>query len=155
MKPSISPTGSCIKAADPKVYRAVLDPGVLISALISGKGAPRSLLWLWLEGSFELVVCPTLLAELERVLLRPKFRRYVTDRELRAYIALLRRLTPSEPDPHVTTGLTPDPADDYIVALARAAQAHFIVSGDPHLTELKQAQPPVLTPGTFLRRLTS
>ena len=27
------------QAADPEVYRAVLDPGVLISALISGKGA--------------------------------------------------------------------------------------------------------------------
>ena len=34
--------------------------------------------WLWLDGSFELIVCPLLLAELERALLRPKFRPYVT-----------------------------------------------------------------------------
>jgi predicted nucleic acid-binding protein len=46
---------------------------VLISGLISAKGAPRSLLWLWLDGSFELIVCPLLLAELERALLRPSF----------------------------------------------------------------------------------
>jgi putative PIN family toxin of toxin-antitoxin system len=126
---------------------------VLISALISGKGAPRSLLWLWLEGSFELIVCHSLLAELEKVLLRPKFRPYVTAQEARAYMALLRRLAFIEPDPEVTTGLTPDPGDDYLVALARAAEAHFLVSGDPHLTEIKQAQPPVLTPRAFLRRL--
>jgi putative PIN family toxin of toxin-antitoxin system len=109
-----------------------LDPGVLISGLISGKGAPRDLLWLWLEGSFELVVCPSLLAELGRVLLRPKFRPYVTGKEVRAYVALLRRLVSLEPDPEATAGLTPDPGDDYLMALARAAKAEFIVSGDPH-----------------------
>lgn len=128
---------------------------MLISGLISGKGAPRSLLWLWLEGSFELIVCPALLAELERVLLRPKFRPYVTAQEVRAYVAMLRRLSSVEPDPEVTVGLTPDPGDDYLVALARATEAHFFVSGDPHLTELKQARPPVVTPRAFLRRLAS
>jgi putative PIN family toxin of toxin-antitoxin system len=128
---------------------------VLISGLISAKGAPRSLLWLWLEGSFELIVCPALLAELERVLLRPKFRLYVTTSEVRAYVALLQRLSSIEPDPEVEAGLTPDPGDDYLIALARAAGTHFIVSGDPHLTELKQARPPVLTPRALLRRLAS
>ena len=128
---------------------------MLISGLISGKGAPRSLVWLWLEGSFELIVCPALLAELERVLLRPKFRPYVTAQEVRAYVALLQRLSSVQPDPEVEVGFTPDPGDDYLIALARAAAAHFIVSGDPHLTELKQAKPPVLTPRAFLRRLAS
>jgi predicted nucleic acid-binding protein len=40
----------------------------------------------------KMVVCPALLAELERVLLRPKFRPYVTAQEVRAYVALLRRI---------------------------------------------------------------
>jgi uncharacterized protein len=132
-----------------------LDPGVLISGLISSKGAPRSLLWLWLEGSFELIVCPALLAELERVLPRAKFRPYVTTPEIRAYVALVRRLSSVKPDPDVAHGLTPDPGDDYLVALARAAAADFLVSGDPHLTELKRAIPPVLTPRVFLRRIAS
>jgi uncharacterized protein len=128
---------------------------VLISGLITAKGAPRGLLWLWLDGSFELIVCPVLLAELERVLLRPKFRPYVTVQEVRAYVALLQRLSSVEPDPEVTAELTADPGDDYLVALARAAGAHVLISGDPHLTELKQARPPVLTPRVFLKRLGS
>jgi putative PIN family toxin of toxin-antitoxin system len=128
---------------------------VLISGLISAKGAPRGLLWLWLDGSFELIVCPVLLAELERVLLRPKFGPYVTVQEVRAYVALLQRLSSVELDPEATAGLTADPGDDYLVALARAAGAHVLISGDPHLTELKQARPPVLTPRVFLKRLGS
>jgi len=126
---------------------------VLISGLISAKGAPRSLLWLWLEGSFELITCPALLGGLEYVLLRPKFRPYVSPHEVRAYVALLLRLSVAERDPDVPAKLTPDPGDDYLVALARAAAADFLVSGDPHLTGLKQAKPPVLTPRAFLRRL--
>jgi predicted nucleic acid-binding protein len=68
---------------------------------------------------------------------------------------LIRRLSSIQPDPEITVGVTPDPGDDYLVALARAAKAHFLISGDPHLTELKQAHPPVLTPRAFLRRLSS
>jgi predicted nucleic acid-binding protein len=100
-------------------------------------------------------MCPALLAELERVLLRAKFRPYATAPEIRAYVALLRRLSSVEPDPEGTQGFTPDLGDDYLVALARVAGAHFLVSGDPHLTELRRANPPVLTPRAFLRRLAS
>ena len=67
------------------MYRAVLDPGVLIAAIISPKGAPAALLKSWMEGGYELVASPKLLAELERVLLRPKFRKYLSEEEGRAY----------------------------------------------------------------------
>lgn len=133
----------------------MLDPGVLVAALISGHGAPRALLWSWLEGAFELVACPFLLAELEGVLLRRKFRTYVTAKEVRTYVGLLSRLAAVYPDPYVTPGLTPDPGDDYLVALARAAASHFLVSGDSHLTGISRPQPPILTPRAFFRRLTA
>jgi len=81
---------------------------------------------------------------------RPQFRPYVAAYEVRAYVVVLSRLSLVEPDPELTPGLTPDPGDDYLVAFARAAGAHFVISSDPHLTELKQARPPVLTPRAFL-----
>jgi len=47
---------------------------------------------------------PALLAELERVLRRTKFRPYVTTPEIRAYIALLSRLSSVKPDAEVADG---------------------------------------------------
>lgn len=58
---------------------------MLVSARISfgGKGAPAGVLLAWFEGRFEMIVSEELLGELERVLLRPKFRRYTTPEESR------------------------------------------------------------------------
>jgi predicted nucleic acid-binding protein len=42
--------------------RAVLDPNILIAALLSPAGAPAQLVGRWLGGAFELVVSETLLA---------------------------------------------------------------------------------------------
>lgn len=136
------------------MYRAVLDPGVLISARISsgGAGAPAELLRAWLEGDFDLIVSEKLLEELARVLQRQKFRRYTTTDETRQYVALLNRLAVLAADPALeNVGLTPDRKDDYLVALARASEAHFLVSGDTHLTDLENPNPPVLSPKEFLQ----
>ncbi|MGH2707315.1 MAG: putative toxin-antitoxin system toxin component, PIN family [Actinomycetota bacterium] len=134
--------------------RVVIDPGVLISALLSPQGPPARLLLAWRAGSFELIVFSGLLAELEEVLLRPKFGHYVSAEEVHMYLEILRREALVEPDPRsVEPGLTPDPDDDNLVALAREAKAHFLVAGDPHLTALPDPDPPVLTPRAFLERL--
>jgi predicted nucleic acid-binding protein len=49
--------------------------------------------------------------------------------------------------------VTADPDDDYLVALAVAAGADALVSGDVHLTELVDAPVIVLTPRQVLERL--
>lgn len=136
------------------MLRAVVDPGVLVSGLIVATGPPGVLVDRWREGAFELVLSETLLAELEDVLLRPRLARRVGAREARAYVAGLRRGGLLVDDPPVEAGLTPDPADDYLVALARAAGADVIVSGDTHLTRLQGSTPPVLTPRAFADLLT-
>lgn len=133
--------------------RAVLDPGVLISALLSPDGAPAALVLEWLNGGFELVVSPALLEELGGVLQRPKFRRWITEDDAREFVEVLRLNAVVHPDPPVERGLTPDPGDDYLVALARAAGVACLVSGDSHLTALVGARPPVLTPKSFLGAL--
>lgn len=45
-------------------------------------------------------------------------------------------------------GLYPD--DDYLIALARIANADYLVSGDRHLLDLAEPNPPVLTSRQFL-----
>jgi len=48
--------------------RAVLDPNVIISALLSPFGTPARILRAWREGAFELVASALLIAALERAL---------------------------------------------------------------------------------------
>ncbi|MBK5249524.1 MAG: putative toxin-antitoxin system toxin component, PIN family [Actinomycetales bacterium] len=130
--------------------RVVLDVNVYVAALLSPAGTPAQVLLAWTNEEYELIVSPQLLAELERVLRRPKFSRSISDPEITALLDGLREDATVLPDPPAEPGLTPDPKDDYLVTLARAAHADCIVSGDTHLTGLEDPKPPVLTPTIFL-----
>lgn len=132
--------------------RAVLDPGVLVSALITPTGTPARLLSAARSGSFELVVSPLLFEELRLVLQREKFRRYVDLNVVNHYVELLHRdaamaADPAEPPPIRCT----DPHDDYLIALAHSRSA-ALVSGDSDLLELA-GKIPVFTPSEFLAAL--
>jgi len=85
------------------VLYAVIDPGVLVSALVAPKGAPGQLLDLVLEQRFELVASPRLIGELTGVLLRERFRRYASAAEVHEFVADLAAVATLVPDP-------PDPA---------------------------------------------
>jgi putative PIN family toxin of toxin-antitoxin system len=135
------------------VIRVVVDPGVLIAALISPSGAPAQVFVHWLAGRFDLVVSPRLISEPERVLARRKFREYVSRDEASAFVDAIARQAVVLDDPPGERGLTPDPGDDYIVSLARQAGASVIVSGDRHLTGVRGLNPPVATAREFLQTL--
>jgi putative PIN family toxin of toxin-antitoxin system len=133
--------------------RVVLDAGVLVAAAIAPRGICGRLLDAALEDRFVIVASPMLLGELARVLMRPKFRRYLTEREARQIVAEITQLVELQPEAPALPGITPDAKDDYLVALARAIEADYLISGDAHLTELIDSQPPVLTPRSFLELL--
>ncbi len=135
------------------MLRVVLDPGVLVFAVLTDSGPPAEILDRWREGEFDLVVSPKLLHELEDVLLRPKFRDVVSEDEARAYVEALAREGILVRDPEEVRAITADPGDDYLVALAIPVGADAIVSGDKHLTELADPPVPVLTPREFVERL--
>ena len=62
------------------MIRVVVDPSVFVSAFIGDPEAgPGRLVDAWRDHRFVLVVSPLLLAELEEVLLRPKFARWAGD----------------------------------------------------------------------------
>jgi len=132
------------------VARAVLDPGVLVSALITPTGRPAKLLVAARAGSFDLIVSPLLLDELERVLRREKFRRYVDLDGVRAYLDLLRRDAQLTADPETPPPIRcKDPDDDYLIALAHSQNA-ALVSGDSGLLGLAK-EIPVFSPTEFLK----
>ena len=133
--------------------RVVLDPNVLISALLTPGGASARVLLHLRTGAFELVSCPALLAELRAVLRRDKFRPYVSLDEAEEFVELIRRESTSMEDPEPpAVPLSEDPGDEYLIQLARAARADALVSGDPHLTRLR-SRIPVKSPREFVDSL--
>jgi uncharacterized protein len=135
--------------------RVVLDPNVLVSAVISPLGPSAQIVSAWSEGRFELILSATLLAELGEVLARPKFRRWISHDAADEFVRGIQESALTIDDPPAQSALSPDPDDDYLIALARFAEADYLVSGDGHLTGLAAAEPPVLTPRVFLEHLSN
>ena len=129
--------------------RAVLDPNVLVSALLSPSGSPARILAAWERGEFELVASPPLIAELERALGYPKLRRLIPEPEAREFVDWLSNAAEVVHDPTEEPPMrSKDPGDDSLLALA-ADQRVPLVSGDKHLLELADRLP-VLTAARFL-----
>jgi len=134
------------------VQRVVLDPGVLVSALITPTGTPARLLAEVQAGGLEVIVSPHLLDELQAVLVREKFRAYVDLDVVHDYVALLKRDAVIVPDPSDPPPLrSPDPDDDYLIALAFSQNA-MLVSGDSDLLDLVGGAP-ILAPGDLFDAL--
>lgn len=128
--------------------RAVLDANVLVSALLSRTGSPARLVEHWLSGELEIVVCPTLLDEVERTLAAPKLRA-VDPSDATRFVSLLRDLAEVVDDPAAEpTVRSDDPDDDYLIALAERERVP-LVSGDGHLLALR-GRIPVSSPREFL-----
>ena len=67
------------------MIRVVVDPGVLISALIGPRGgAPDIVVRAFIDDRLTVVASPSLFAELERVLRRAKFAGYADERTRRS-----------------------------------------------------------------------
>lgn len=133
--------------------RVVIDPGVLVSAALVPGGKPDQLLRAWQAGQFEMLVSLKLLSELDEVLARDRFRRYLSAEEASEFVAYLRAGATLCLDPEVTDPVTLDPDDDYLFALARKHRADCLVSGDGHLLNVENPDPPVLSPAALLARL--
>ena len=132
--------------------RAVLDPNVIISALLSPIGASARLLLAWQDGRFEIVVSAALLTELEGARAYPKLRRYIAADEAEQVIAWLARTATVAQDPDGPPVIrSADPGDDCLLALA-ATQDAFLGSGDGHLLALREALP-IHAPADFLELL--
>ena len=79
--------------------RLIVDPNVLVAALISRSGPPGELLDAVRDGRVAIVASPKLFAELDRVLRREKFRRYVSLADVDEYLAGLALLADLVVDP--------------------------------------------------------
>jgi putative PIN family toxin of toxin-antitoxin system len=132
--------------------RAVVDVNVLISAALSARGPSAAILRSNRDGAFELVVSELLIAELTRALAYPKLRKRIPAEKAAALVSWVRdhgTLAADPPGPAPVS--SPDPDDDYVLALAMNRRA-FLVTGDQHLLGLRENLP-ILTPAEFVSSL--
>ena len=135
--------------------RAVVDTGVLVSALIRGQGPPGAVLRALLDNRFTAIYTTETLLEIIEVLGRDKFRtKYHILPDDSAALVHLVRLRGELVIPARVVEACRDPKDDKFLTAAVAGQADCIVSDDGDLLVLSPFEGvEVLVPAMFLTRL--
>ena len=129
----------------------VVDTNVLVSALLSPASMPAQVVTLWRQGRFTLLTAAPQLDELARVTRYPKVRARLNPALAGRLVNELHDLAETvEPLPFVD--VSPDPYDNYLLAIASGGHAHSLVTGDKRdLLELGQHEgTQILSVGDFL-----
>jgi putative PIN family toxin of toxin-antitoxin system len=117
--------------------RLVVDTNILISALFTDTSLPAHLIVLWREGRFDLLTSATQLDELTRVTRYPKIRERLAPALAGRFINELRDVAVMVKNVPAVTFCS-DPDDNYLLAVAAAGAADFLVTGDKrHLLTIK------------------
>ena len=109
--------------------RVVLDTNILISALISPSGKPAAIYNAWAEGKFALLTCADQLDELRATLAKPRVAELIKPYRAGRLVNQIRKLA-EDVGPLPSVSRSPDPTDDYLLALAEAGSADYLVTGD-------------------------
>ncbi|MBP7338394.1 putative toxin-antitoxin system toxin component, PIN family [Niveispirillum sp.] len=111
--------------------RVILDTNVLLSALISGHGAPDQIYGAWRAARFELVTSEMQLDEVRRASRYPKLKVVLQPHRVGAMINNMQRalvLTKLPPLPEEIA--VDDPHDTFLAAAALLSSADYLVTGD-------------------------
>lgn len=116
--------------------RIIIDTNLWISFLIGLKSSPavRNILT---DGTVSIVMTDILQQEIMTVASRPKFARYFVPEACDRLLAFLRARSEDYPLGDIPQRCR-DPKDDYLLELARVADADILVTGDKDLTDLLQ-----------------
>ncbi len=131
------------------MLRIVLDTNVYVAGLLAPDGACAEVLAALSDARFEAVICPRLREELAGVLARDRFAAWVSSEDIADFLKWLERSALAVADPTQVEPVSPDPSDDYLVALAVSSGAAALVSGDAHLLGLRLTRPRTLTVAAF------
>jgi putative PIN family toxin of toxin-antitoxin system len=109
--------------------RLILDTNVLIAALITRDTPPDALYRAWRDGSFTLVTSELQLEEFRAVTRRESVRLRLHPAEAGRMVNDLRSLAVLA-EPLERLDISPDPYDNFLLAMAQASRADALVTGD-------------------------
>src|SRR5574340_134391 len=108
--------------------RVVLDTNILFSALISPYGTPDVIYRAWRSARFEVVTSQVQLDEIRRASRYPKLRAVLQPAKVGAMVNNLQRAVILE---NLTMPVEADDPDDaFLLAMALAGNADYLVTGD-------------------------
>jgi len=115
--------------------KVIIDTNLFISFLI-GKRL-RKLKSRLIESSVELIFAEQNIKELQIVTERDKFRKYFPQSDVWDLVKFIR-ITGSVYSIDKADKICRDPKDDFLLALSKKGKAHYLVTGDKDLLELKK-----------------
>lgn len=133
------------------MIRIVLDTNVLVAGLLSGKGPPGQIIDLIITGEIDVACDSRILAEYREVVARPELRIKQSEAEdvLQHIDRIAMRVTPMRWPESL-----PDPDDEPFLAVAEAARAICLVTGNTkHFPPESRGSVRVLTPRQFVDSL--
>jgi len=133
--------------------RVILDTNVLLGALISPHGPPDIIYRAWRAARFELVTSTVQLEELRRVSRYPKLKTILPAHRVGTIVNNLQRaiVLDTLPPPPDDMDLS-DPNDFFLLSMALASDADYLVTGDRRaglLQRGKAGRTRIVSPGTF------
>ncbi|MFT3959917.1 putative toxin-antitoxin system toxin component, PIN family [Propionivibrio sp.] len=111
--------------------RVVLDSNVLLSALLSPHGISDAIYRAWQQDRFDLVTSIVQVDELRRASRYPKFKDILQPHLVGTMINNMRRSLMLDVLPPLPEGIeASDPNDGFLLAMALAGEADYLVTGD-------------------------
>lgn len=109
--------------------RVVLDTNTLLSALISPAGNPALIYNAWKDGKFTLLTCKEYLDELRATLQKRRVAELIKPYKAGRVVNQIKKLA-EDIGPLPCVERSPDPEDDFLLALSEAGRADYLVTGD-------------------------
>ena len=135
------------------LMRVILDTNVLLGALIAPQGPPDIIYRAWRASRFDLVTSTAQLDELRRVSRYPKLKTLLPAHRIGTMVNNMQRAIvlgalPSLPDDMAIS----DPDDAFLLAMAVAGEADYLVTGDRRAGLLQRGsvgRTRIVTPAVF------
>ena len=109
--------------------RVVLDTNIIVSALLAPAGKPAAIIRIWLDGKFTLLTCAAHVDELRSTLQKPRVSERIKPHKAGRLVNQIKNLA-EDIDPLPRVERSPDPTDDFLLAMSEGGKADYLVTGD-------------------------
>ncbi len=135
-----------------KRSKIVLDTNVVISAAISSDGNPAKIFEMLIGEEVENFTTIEIIDEIKEVFGRPRIMKYLSLVEIQFIIDTFVRFSTQIESAVKIKAVKDDPDDNKFLECAITANADYIISGDPHLLNIKEFRGiKIVSPAQFIR----